>query len=222
MSTVGAKLVMALSGAVMLAFLVAHALGNLKFFSGPASFDAYAAWLREIGAPVLPHGGFLWLQRAGLSVAVAAHLWAATSLTLRARKAHGPHRAGPFPTRRRYAHRPVRHNGYAARTMRWGGMLIALFVVYHVLDLTTRHLNPAGHASAYTAVTAGFAPGRWYVTVFYLTAVAALGLHLHHGVYSAVQTLGRKGSRTAALTVSVLICAGLCAVPVAVTTGWGN
>lgn len=211
-STVGKKMVMAVSGALLVAFLAAHAAGNLKIFSGAAAFDSYAAWLRELGAPVLPHHGFLWAQRIGLSVALAAHLWAAASLTIAAR------RARPVA----YAHRPKVQGGYAARTMRWGGIILALFVVYHILDLTTRHLNPAGPGSAYAAVVAGFAPNRWYVTVFYTAAVVALGFHLRHGIWSGLRTLGWRSSKTAALAVSSVICAGFLAVPVAVSAGLIN
>src|SRR5688572_15986365 len=107
-STVGKKMVMAASGALLVLFLAAHAAGNLKIFFGAGSFDSYALWLRTLGAPVLPHEGFLWAQRVGLTVALAAHVWAAASLTIAAR------RARPV----RYAHRPKVRGGYAARTMR--------------------------------------------------------------------------------------------------------
>lgn len=209
MSTVARKIVMAVSGAVLVAFLIAHVAGNLKIFSGAVAFDSYTAWLRELGTPVLPHGGYLWIQRVGLTVAVIAHIWAATSLTVTARKAR--------PTR--YAHRAKVNGGYAARTMRWGGVIIALFVVYHLLDLTTRRLNPAGHGSAFQAVVSDFAPSRWYITVFYALAVVVLGLHLRHGIFSAMRTLGWRFQKTPALAVSLLICAGFLAVPVAVSTG---
>jgi succinate dehydrogenase / fumarate reductase, cytochrome b subunit len=208
-STVGRKIVMAASGALLVLFLIAHAAGNLKIFFGAASFDSYARWLRTLGAPLLPHQGFLWAQRIGLSVAAAAHLWAAASLAITAR------RARPV----RYAHRPRIQGGYAARTMRWGGVILALFVVYHVLDLTTRRLNPAGAGSAYQAVVRDFAPDRWYVTAFYAAAVVALGLHLRHGVWSGLRTLGRRASQGVALVVSLVICLGFLVVPVAVTTG---
>ena len=200
---------MAVSGGLLVLFLIAHAAGNLKIFFGEASFDSYALWLRGIGAPVLPHEGFLWAQRIGLSVAAAAHLWAAAWLTVAAR------RARPVG----YAHRPGIRGGYAARTMRWGGVILALFVIYHVLDLTTRQVNPHGKGSAYQAVVADFAPNRWYVTVFYAAAVVALGFHLRHGIFSGLRTLGRRSSRSVALAVSLVICVGFLAVPMAVTTG---
>ncbi|GIH04165.1 succinate dehydrogenase [Rhizocola hellebori] len=201
---------MAVTGALLVGFLLAHMAGNLKIFFGSAAFDSYAHWLREIGEPVLPFGGYLWVQRVVLLAAIAGHLWAATALTVAAR------RARPV----RYAHRPPVQGSYAARTMRWGGVIIALFVVYHVLDLTTRDLNPvAEDGSAYAAVAQDFAPGRWYVTAFYTLAVITLGFHLRHGIWSALQTLGLKSSRPAALAVSLLVCAGFLAVPYAATFG---
>jgi len=209
LSTVGKKIVMAVSGALLVLFLIAHAAGNLKIFFGASSFDGYALWLRTLGAPVLPPEGFLWAQRIGLTAAAAAHLWAAAALTIAAR------RARPVP----YAHRPKIQGGYAARTMRWGGVILVLFIVYHVLDLTTRQLNPAGQGSAHRAVVSDFAPQRWYVTAFYTAAVVALGLHLRHGVFSGLRTWGWRASKTVALVVSLVICVGFLAVPVAVTTG---
>ncbi len=201
---------MAVTGALLVGFLLAHMIGNLKIFFGAESFDAYAHWLREIGAPVLPHGAYLWIQRAVLLAAIGAHLWAATALTLTAR------RARPV----RYAHRPRVQGSYAARTMRWGGVIILLFVVYHVLDLTTRHLNPIPDpAAAHAAVTADFTPSRWYVTAFYTVAVLALGFHLRHGIWSAFQTLGLRSSRTVAFAVSSLVCVGFLTVPLAATFG---
>ena len=215
-STVGAKAVMAVTGAVLALFLVAHLLGNLKIFVGAASFDGYAHWLRAIGTPVLPPGWYLWIQRTVLTAAVVGHVAAATALTLRAR------RARPV----RYAHRPAVQGSYAARTMRWGGVIIALFVVYHVLDLTTGTLNPIGdRTEPYGNVVADFAPHRWYVTAAYALAVLAVGLHLRHGLHSALRSLGQHTARgerrakAAALVLSVAICAGYLAVPFAVLTG---
>jgi len=113
------KIAMALSGAVLLAYLTAHMVGNLKIFFGESSFDHYARWLRTIGMPLVPREGVLWIVRVGLTVAVVVHMWMAIALTRRAR------RARPV----KYVHRPPVQGSYAARTMRWGGVIIALFVV---------------------------------------------------------------------------------------------
>ena len=199
-SSVGLKVVMAVSGGLLVLYLVAHMLGNLKIFVGPASFDHYAAWLRTIGTPALPSSGYLWLQRAVLSAAVVAHLWSAAVLTVRAR------RARPV----RYQHRRPVQGSYAARTMRWGGVIIALFVVYHVVSL-------AGAKHPYGDVVAEFS--RWPVALLYAVAILAVGFHLRHGIDSALRTLGLRGAPIAALVVSVGLCVGFLSVPFAVLIG---
>lgn len=215
-TTVGKKAVMAVTGAILVLFLIAHMAGNLKIFLSAESFDHYAHWLRTIGAPILPDTWFLWIQRAGLLAAVVLHIWSATSLALRAKAAR--------PVQ--YAHRKPVKGSYAARTMRWGGVIIALFVVYHILDLTTGHLNPVGDSSRPAAnLIADFAPERWYVTAFYVVTILVLSFHLRHGIFSAMRTLGQQtqaGERRAkavALVVAVVIAVGFLAVPLSITTG---
>jgi succinate dehydrogenase / fumarate reductase cytochrome b subunit len=214
-STIGAKALMAVTGIILVLFLVVHMLGNLKIFTGATSFDHYAHWLRTIGTPLLPKTWYLWIQRGGLTLAVIGHIWAATSLTLRARAAR--------PVK--YAHRPPVQGSYAARTMRWGGVIIVLFVIYHILDLTTGDLNPKGDkAHPYANVIADFQPGRWYVTLFYTVAIIAVGFHLRHGVYSAMRTLGQhtargeKRAKAFSLVLSVVLVVGYLSIPFAVTT----
>lgn len=207
---------MAVTGILLGLFLIAHMLGNLKVFTGETSFDHYAHWLRDIGKPLLPGVWFLWILRTVLVVAVVAHIVAATVLARRARAAR--------PVK--YAHRKKVNGSYAARTMRWGGVIILLFVIYHLLDLTTGTLNPVGDASKpYGNVVADFAPERWYVTLFYTLAILAVGFHLRHGAFSAFRSLGQqtprgeRRARTAALVFAVLLCAGYLVVPFAVLTG---
>ncbi|WP_430779839.1 succinate dehydrogenase cytochrome b subunit [Actinoplanes sp. G11-F43] len=215
-SSVVLKLIMAASGTLLVLFLFAHAAGNLKIFVGLPDFDHYAEWLRELGTPLLPHAWFLWIQRFGLLAAIGLHIWAAAALTIRAKKAR--------PVK--YAHRPKIQGSYAARTMRWGGVIIVLFVVWHILDLTLGRVNPAGADSDASArVVEGFAPERWYVTLFYVLAVVAVGFHLRHGIWSAVRTMGQqttKGEKRAkaiALVLSVVLVAMYLSVPFAVTFG---
>ncbi|MFC0003671.1 succinate dehydrogenase cytochrome b subunit [Micromonospora siamensis] len=215
-SNVGLKAVMAVTGILLALFLIVHMLGNLKIFTGETSFDHYAHWLRGIGTPLLPETWYLWIQRAVLTGAVVAHIVAATVLARRASAAR--------PVK--YAHRKKVNGSYAARTMRWGGVIILLFVIYHILDLTTGHLNPQGDASnPYGNVVADFAPERWYVTLFYTLAIVTVGFHLRHGAFSAFRSLGQqtpKGerrARTAALVFAVALCAGYLVVPFAVLTG---
>jgi len=210
------KFVMAATGSVMLLYLVAHMVGNLKIFFGAEAIDTYAAWLREVGEPALPHETVLWLVRVVLLVSVVAHYASAVILS------HRAHRARPV----RYAHRPPVRGSYAARTMRWGGVIIALFVVYHLLDLTTGTLNPHGvHGEVHANVVADFAPERWYVTLFYTLAVVAVGFHVRHGVWSALQTFGRSNAATqktlqgVALGVALVLVVGFLSVPFAVLTG---
>jgi succinate dehydrogenase / fumarate reductase cytochrome b subunit len=165
---------------------------------------------------VLPESWFLWIQRSVLTVAVLAHLAAATVLARRARAAR------PI----RYAHRPKIQASYAARTMRWGGVIVLFFLVLHILDLTTGTLNPVGDsAHPYANVVADFAPGRWYVTLCYALAILAVGLHLRHGIFSAARTLGQQSARgeriakAVALILSIVLVVGYLSVPFAVLTG---
>jgi succinate dehydrogenase / fumarate reductase cytochrome b subunit len=215
-SSVALKILMAVTGILLVVFLFAHMAGNLKIFFGGPAFDHYGHWLRTIGTPLLPETWYLWIQRGGLTVAVVAHIAAATVLARRARKAR------PI----RYAHRAKVQGSYAARTMRWGGVIVLLFVIFHILDLTTGTLNPVGDPQhPYANVVADFAPGRWYVTLFYALAIVAVGFHLRHGIYSAARTLGQRSARgerlwkAAALVLSIVLVVGYLSVPFAVLTG---
>jgi succinate dehydrogenase / fumarate reductase cytochrome b subunit len=207
---------MAVTGLLLVGFLYAHMIGNLKIFFGAETFDHYAHWLRTIATPLLPEGWYLWLQRGGLTLALIGHIVAATILARRARQAR--------PVR--YAHRPKVQGSYAARTMRWGGVIVLLFVIYHILDLTTGTLNPHGvSGEAYANVAADFAPSRWYVTLFYTLSIVAVGFHLRHGIWSAVRTLGQQTARgeviarAVALVMAVVLVVGYLSVPFAVLVG---
>jgi succinate dehydrogenase / fumarate reductase cytochrome b subunit len=213
-SSVQLKFVMAVTGAILVLYLIAHMLGNLKIFFGEQALNTYAHWLREIGEPALPGQGMLWLVRVVLLVSVGAHIVAATVLARRARAAR--------PVR--YAHRRPVSTGYAARTMRWGGVIILLFVIYHILDLTTGTVNPNGvSGEVYDNVVADFS--RWYVTLAYTVAMIAVGFHVRHGVWSALQTLGRSSGpyqmryKAIALVFAVVLTAGFLSVPFAVQFG---
>jgi succinate dehydrogenase / fumarate reductase cytochrome b subunit len=210
------KLVMAVSGVLMFLFLVAHMIGNLKIFLGAQTLDAYSAWLREVGEPALPAQTILWAIRIVLLLAVVGHIVSAAILTRRA------HRARPV----KYAHRKPVKGSYAARTMRWGGVIVALFLVYHILDLTTGALNPNGQPGhVYDNVVTDFAPDRWYVTVWYVLAVLAIGFHIRHGLWSGLQTIGRSSAVTqntlkaVALVIAVVMTAGFLVVPLSVSFG---
>ncbi|WP_424210858.1 succinate dehydrogenase [Streptomyces sp. BI20] len=215
-STLGKKAVMAVSGLIMLGYLVLHMLGNLKIFFGAEEFNGYAHWLRTLGAPFLHHEWALWIVRVVLVVAVVAHGVCAYQLSRR------DIRARPV----RYAHKRPRAS-YATRTMRWGGVILGLFIVWHLLDLTTLTVNErawAGHP--YENVLATFS--TWYGNTIYLVAMAALGLHVRHGFRSAAHSLGAGHARRekalglAANALALVLFTGFVAVPVGVMTGVVN
>lgn len=205
---------MAVSGLVLVLFLLAHMLGNLKIFFGAADFDGYAAWLRTIGEPVLHNAWYLWIQRAVLLIAVIAHVTAAVQLSARDR------RARPV----RYAHGQRPKATFATSTMRWGGVILALFIVWHLLDLSVGVVNPDFAAGRpYHDVVVDFQV--WWINLIYIAAVLALGLHVNHGFWSAAQTLGiNRPSRDRTIkavgtTLAIVLTVGFVAVPVGVMTG---
>lgn len=215
-TSIGKKAVMAVTGVALVGFVIAHMAGNLKIFLGPAAFDAYARGLREFGEPFLAYEQALWTARLVLVVAVVLHIVAAVQLTQMS-----------------WAARPIAYTDkeavaatYAARTMRWGGVILLLFVIYHLLHFTA---GVVGYApgqfqpgSVYRNVVIGFSV--WYVSAFYIVAQAALGLHLYHGVWSMFQTLGMRARdngayRGLAVVVAVLVVAGNVSIPLAVLAG---
>jgi succinate dehydrogenase / fumarate reductase, cytochrome b subunit len=207
-STIGKKVIMAITGLVMIGFVLGHMLGNLQVFDGPARLNGYSAFLHGTGE-------LLWLVRAVLLAAVILHIDAAVSLT---RIAHAARPIG-------YAERSPQVSTLASRTMRWGGVLLAAFIVFHILHMTTGTLHPAFAAGdVYGNVVSGFRV--WPVAVFYLAAMVALGLHLYHGTWSSVRTLGvtRPAAnplhRRLALVVALVAAVGFALVPVAVLAGW--
>ena len=213
-SNIAKKIVMAWTGLLMLAYLLAHMLGNLKIFFGAADYNHYAEWLRTVGEPVLHGAWFLWISRAVLLVALVLHVTAAAQLSRRDLRA-----------------RPVKYAGgqkpratFATRTMRWGGTILALFIVWHILDLTAGVVNPGFvKDDVYGNVTRDFQ--HWWSNVIYIAAMVALGLHINHGFWSASQTLGvNSAARDRAIkavgtTLALVISLGFIAVPVAVMTG---
>ena len=213
-SLVGKKAIMAVTGLILFLFVVAHLLGNLKVFEGPAKFNAYAAGLRAIGAPILGPSQFLWVARIVLLASVLAHIWAAALVTRASLTARpvGYHALAATETT------------YAARTMRWGGVIILLYVIYHLLDFTFGTVNPDFvPGDVYHNVLASF--HVWPVALAYVVAMLAVGLHIYHGVWSALQTLGLhrapvdRWRRSVAGAVAAAITVGYIAIPVAVLTG---
>ncbi len=214
-SALGKKVIMAASGIVLFGFVLVHMLGNLKLYQGAEKLNTYAEWLREMGAPLLPHNGAIWLMRVGLLVAVLVHVVSAYQVTRLSQ------RARPL----NYKARQTLQATYASRTMRWGGVIILLFVIYHLAHLTWGSVHPAFiPGDVYSNVVAGFRV--WWVSAFYVVAQMALGFHLYHGLWSMFQTLGvtagddRDWRRKFAVAFALLITLGNLSFPIAVLTGF--
>jgi succinate dehydrogenase / fumarate reductase cytochrome b subunit len=213
-SALGKKAVMAVTGLFLFGWIFAHMLGNLKLYLGPEHMNEYAKWLRVMGSPAMPNSGLLWMMRALMVVAVWLHIQAATQLTLMNRAAR------PIA----YSRRDYVVGTYAARTMRWGGVIILLFIIYHLLHLTFGTVHPNFiENDPYHNVVAGFQV--WWVSAFYILANVALGLHLYHGLWSMFNSLGLNHAkfnpwrRYFAIAFAVIIAGGNISMPVAVLLG---
>lgn len=219
-STVAMKAMMAVSGLIMIGYLLAHMYGNLKVFAGQEAFDDYAHHLRTMGEPILPYSGALWVIRIVLLVAIVAHVYSAATLWKRDRKARGG--------TARYASSKGKkgmQRSYASFTMRWGGIVVILFVVYHLLHLTWNVVHPGGAStSPYERLVNGFS--IWWLVLLYTIALLAVGFHLRHGVWSALTTLGantsaitRKRLNILAYVVAIAITGGFLLVPFSILFG---
>ena len=213
-STVGKKSVMAVTGIIFLLYVIAHMLGNLKIFFGIETFNGYSLHLRTLLAEIFGYGGVLWIIRVVLAAAVILHIWAAASLWRRAKKAR------PVA----YQHRGMVQGSYAARAMRWGGVILGLFIIWHILDITLGVVNPLPeNAGAYQKLVASF--DRPVVAIFYIVAMLALGFHIRHGMWSAMQTLGgnsavRQNSLKAlSFAVAIVVTVGFVIIPISVMFG---
>jgi succinate dehydrogenase / fumarate reductase cytochrome b subunit len=205
---------MAVSGIILVLYLIAHMIGNLKAFAGAKTFNHYSEWLRTIGEPAVPAQTVLWIIRVVLLVAVVAHMWSAFALWKQARAA----RPVAYVTKKRV------QQSYASRTMRWGGVIILLFIIWHILDLTFGAVNSAGGDSTpYERLIASFT--NPFVTAFYVVALVLLGMHLRHGIFSATQTLGQTNKRRErpvnvfATVFAVVLIGGFLLIPFSVLFG---
>jgi succinate dehydrogenase / fumarate reductase, cytochrome b subunit len=214
-SDVGKKYVMAVSGLILMLFVLVHMAGNLKLYLGMDSLDHYARFLRTAGEPVFPYDTLLWVVRVVLIGAVVLHFDSAFRLARASRRA----RPVAYAARRRYT-----AADFASRTMRWTGPLVLLFVIFHLLDLTWGTANPDfHHLHPYENVVASFQ--RTPVAIAYIVANLALAFHLYHGAWSMFQSLGIGGpktrvtSRRFAIAFALLIAAGNISFPIAVMTG---
>lgn len=214
-STVGKKIAMAVTGVILIGFVVVHMLGNLKVYQGAEAFNHYAEGLRTLGEPFFGYSQLLWILRVILLVAVIIHIAAAVQLVLRSRRA----RAVGY---RKYQGDMV--FSYASRTMQWGGIIILLFVIYHLLHMTFGNAHPDFiPGDAYHNFVIGFR--SWPVSIAYILAMIPLGFHLYHGFWSMLQTFGATNPKlnhvrrplAAALALAVVL--GNISFPVAVLTG---
>ncbi|MBD8868654.1 succinate dehydrogenase cytochrome b subunit [Nocardioides donggukensis] len=216
-STIALKLLMAVTGLVFIGYVLLHMYGNLKVFAGQEAFDEYAHHLRTFGEPMLPYGGLLWTVRVVLLLSIVGHAYAAFALWARAGRART----------QKYVVRKAVASTLSSKMMRWGGVALLLFVIFHLLHFTTQTVHPGGVTeSPYERVVNSFAPEYWYLTVIYLLAMVALAMHLRHGVWSASQTLGltnsaasRTRANLAGVFLAVVIAGGFALVPLSILLG---
>ena len=206
-STVGKKIVIALTGAIGVGYLVAHVLGNLLVFEGAERINAYATLLKSNTA-------LLWTVRSILIAAVTLHIVAAYQLARTSQKSR------PIGYKRWRAIA----SDFASRTMRWTGPLVGIFIVYHLLHLTTGTVHPDfNERNVYHNVISGFQV--WYVSAIYIVAMLALSLHLYHGAWSMFQSVGVNSPkynrliRLLATFLTVVVVGGFISIPVAVLLG---
>ncbi|MDI6911766.1 succinate dehydrogenase cytochrome b subunit [Nocardioides sp.] len=215
-STITLKLLMAASGLLFIAFVLMHMYGNLKAFGGHDTYNAYAEHLRTFGEPILPREGLLWILRVALIAALVLHVYSAFALWHRSAKA----RTTKYVMKKNLA------SSLSSRTMRWGGVTILLFVVWHLINFTIGKVNVSGGSTndPYNLLVDSF--NSWWLTVIYLVAMLALGMHLQHGVWSAAQTLGltnnaraRRNAKSLGWILAVVIAGGFSLVPIFVLAG---
>ena len=209
-SMVGKKVVMGVTGLIGIGFVIVHSLGNLLVFRGPDAINSYSHFLKSTGE-------LLWGLRVVLIIAVVLHVIAAIQLTRQSRAAR------PIG----YVKHEAQAATIASRTMRWGGALLLVFIVVHILHFTTGTIRPAGsfsHQDVYANVVTSFR--IWWVSLFYIVAMIALGFHLFHGAWSSVRSIGVSPPspnplhHRVSLVLAILIWGAFTAIPVAVLTGF--
>jgi succinate dehydrogenase / fumarate reductase cytochrome b subunit len=214
-SSIGKKVLMALTGGGLLGFVIAHLAGNLLIFAGPSALNAYALKLEHVGWG-------LWVARTGLFAALVVHILTSVRLSIE----NGRARSQP------YARTETARTTLAARTMLMSGILLLAFVIYHLLHFTFRVTHPdishgidaMGRRDVYTMVVKSFQ--HLPISVAYLVGVGAVCMHISHGIGSMFQTLGLNNERTTALVsnagraAAALIFLGYSAIPLAALTGY--
>jgi len=214
-SALGKKYVMAITGIVFMGYVLAHMIGNLKLYQGAEDFNTYAEFLRQLLYPIAPASGTLNILRLGLIISLVLHVVAAYQLTQMNRRA----RPDAYRSKRDFV-----AADFAARTMRWTGIIVLLFVVYHLADFTWGWVNPAPEgATVYEKVVASFSNPA--IAGFYILANLALGVHLYHGVWSLFQSMGWNNRRFnhwrrgLAIGFTVVVVGGNLSFPIAVLAG---
>jgi succinate dehydrogenase / fumarate reductase, cytochrome b subunit len=201
---------MAVTGAMMFAFVVGHMLGNLQMFESPEHINAYGHFLHNLGE-------VLWLERGVMLLAIALHVVATVQLALRSKAAR------PIG----YSRKEAIDSSYASRTMYWSGPIVLAFLIFHLLQFTAGYLHPQAtftEGDVYGNVVAGFQV--WWVSVWYIFAVSLLGLHLSHGIWSMFQSVGLAHPRQtvllkiAARAIAALIVLGYISIPISVLLGF--
>lgn len=221
-TTIGRKIIMAITGLIGIGFVIGHMYGNLKVFAliggGPAYFNEYAEGLRELGAPIFGHTHLLWIVRIVLLAAVVLHVWAAYSLYQDSERARST----------KYAQQKTLQATMASLYIRVGGVILLLFIIFHLAHFTwgIPGIHPDfTYGEVYNNVVIGFQSYFYLPAIFYLIAMAALGFHIYHGAWSMFQTLGfnnrtyTSALRTLSLVLAIIIAGGFALLPLAVIFG---
>jgi succinate dehydrogenase / fumarate reductase cytochrome b subunit len=209
-STNGKKVVMAVTGAMMFAFVIGHMLGNLQMFEAPEHINAYGHFLHNLGE-------LLWIERGILTLAIVLHITVTVQLALRSKAAR------PVG----YSRKEAINSSYASRTMYWSGPIVLAFIIFHLLHFTAGVIHPDAtftQGEVYSNVVSAFKV--WWVSLWYIFAVGLLCFHLSHGIWSMFQSVGLAGKRhtpllkKAAQAIAILIFLGYSSIPVSVFLGF--
>jgi succinate dehydrogenase / fumarate reductase cytochrome b subunit len=209
-STNGKKVVMAVTGCMMFLFVIGHMLGNLQMFESPEHINAYGHFLHNLGE-------LLWLERGIMLLAIVLHITATVQLGLRSKAAR------PVG----YSRQEAINSSYASRTMYWSGPIVLAFIIFHLLQFTAGYLHPQAtftEGDVYQNVVSGFQV--WWVSLWYIFAVSLLGVHLSHGIWSMLQSVGLGHPRhtpllkKAAAAIATLIVLGYISIPISVLLGF--
>jgi succinate dehydrogenase / fumarate reductase cytochrome b subunit len=209
-STNGKKVVMAVTGCMMFAFVIGHMLGNLQMFEEPYHINAYGKFLHNLGE-------LLWIERGIMLLAIVLHITVSVQLALRSKAAR------PVG----YSRKEAINSDYASRTMYWSGPIVLAFIIFHLLHFTAGVIHPNAtftQGEVYSNVVSGFKV--WWVSLWYIFAISLLGVHLSHGIWSMFQSVGLAGKRQtpllkiAAKAIAILIVLGYISIPISVYLGF--